>query len=330
LLLPSLDDLGNPAFPASPNGRQWTLTYQRRQFDSNIWRLDIGKPGQAQKLIASTRVDDSPRYSPDGGRIAFISDRNGHSELWVTDADGRNETALTSFADYRLGSPRWSSDGRHIAFDALKGSGRAIFVVDAAGSAPRRITQWADVGRPSWSADGRSVYFFRQQKSGREIWRVEASADGSAPPVQVTQGGGFEGFESADGRQFYYMRDSRSHELWQMPVAGGEARIVLAKGVSAGWWQLRTDGVAYADMTNPGDNTTVKPVYFYSFRTGDQRRAGHQTPGDQTPGHQTKIGTLSGNLNPDTPDFQVSPDFSHILFSRFDAANSDIEMLLWP
>jgi len=170
------------------------------------------------------------------------------------------------------------------------------------------------VGRPAWSADGNSVYFFWQQKSGREIWRAPAASDGSAAPVQVTHGGGFEGFESADGHQFYYVKDTRSHELWRLPLPAGEAQIVIVKGICAGWWQLRADGIAFADIANPGDTTTLKPVWFYSFRTGEQR----------------KIGELAGNLNPDTPDFQVSPDLKHILFARFDAANSDIETISWP
>ena len=153
-LLTSLEDLGAPVFTLEPPRKQWMVAYQRRQFDSNIWQISLAgpQPAESRKWIGSTRADDSPRFSPDGGRIAFISDRSGHSELWVSDANGRNETVLTAFENYRLGSPRWSADGRRIVFDALDANRRAIFVTDVAVPAPGASRNGAmsdaPVGRP--------------------------------------------------------------------------------------------------------------------------------------------------------------------------------------
>ena len=48
-------------------------------------------------LIASTRLDTAPAWSPDGTKIAFLSDRSGDFELWICDADGSNPVRLTAF-----------------------------------------------------------------------------------------------------------------------------------------------------------------------------------------------------------------------------------------
>ena len=69
------------------------------------------------QLIASTRHEGGPQFSPDGARIAFHSDRTGSFEIWVCDAVGSNLVQLTSFGGPLVGTPRWSPDGRRLAFD---------------------------------------------------------------------------------------------------------------------------------------------------------------------------------------------------------------------
>src|SRR5262249_11276528 len=66
--------------------------YERELSDGNIWQLSLSSPGVAvgspTRLIASTREDAAPQYSPDGKRIAFESLRTGVHSIWVCDADG--------------------------------------------------------------------------------------------------------------------------------------------------------------------------------------------------------------------------------------------------
>jgi Tol biopolymer transport system component len=72
------------------------IVYSRSRQLINIWRVARDKQDSpADRWIYSTREQLTPRYSPDGARIAFQSDRSGTPEIWLSDADGGNATRLT-------------------------------------------------------------------------------------------------------------------------------------------------------------------------------------------------------------------------------------------
>ena len=72
------------------------------------------------------RADYAPAFSPDGKKIAFVSDRSGAREWWICEMDGTNPVRLTSFAGADVILPRWSPDGQRLLFSALTGP-MAIF-----------------------------------------------------------------------------------------------------------------------------------------------------------------------------------------------------------
>ena len=93
----------------SPDGR-------RLVFDllGDLYTLPIAG-GEAQPLTHSIAWEMQPRWSPDGRRIAFISDAGGGDNVWVMNADGSGARAVTK-EDYRLlYTPTWSPDGQYIA-----------------------------------------------------------------------------------------------------------------------------------------------------------------------------------------------------------------------
>ncbi|HEX7114552.1 MAG TPA: amidohydrolase family protein [Steroidobacter sp.] len=71
--------------------------------------------GEARALLAGLAFDCQPAFSPDGRRIAFISDRSGSDNLWIADADGSNLRQIThERGDQRYISPAWSADGQYV------------------------------------------------------------------------------------------------------------------------------------------------------------------------------------------------------------------------
>src|SRR5262245_27466791 len=70
--------------------------------------------GEAKALTSSIAWDYQPRYSPDGKRIAFISDRAGGDNLWVMKADGTGPKAVTEEKSNLVHNPWWSRDGAYI------------------------------------------------------------------------------------------------------------------------------------------------------------------------------------------------------------------------
>ena len=199
----------------------------------NIWRVPAARNGRAHdevpiQVAASTSIDTSPQFSPDGSRIAFVSLRSGHAEIWLARSDGAEAVQVTTFGGPLLGSPRWSPQGDAIAFDSTKPGTFNVYVMRLADGRVHAVTndRWANV-RPSWSGDGRWIYFGSTRSGVNQVWKV-ASAGGD--PVQVTKNGGFEAFESPDGRHVYYALANGVAGIWQVPVTGGEERQLLPIG----------------------------------------------------------------------------------------------------
>jgi Tol biopolymer transport system component/tRNA A-37 threonylcarbamoyl transferase component Bud32 len=286
------------------------LAYTQYRWDQNIWRFEVsgapGRVGAPTKLIASTFYDISPRYSPDGKKIVFKSNRSGNSEIYVCESDGSNLNKLTSFNGPDNGSPRWSPDGRQIAFDGTADGSFGIYVINASGGKPRRLTAESSAEvRPSWSHDGQWVYFGSNRTGTWQIWKLPA-AGGTA--VQVTQQGGFEAFESADGKSLYYTNrfDLNSTSIWQMPVTGG-AEIRFLDQVHQGYWVVLEQGIYFLN-TKTSPQTTIE---FFSFATKQR----------------TQLAIIEKELVWAVPGFAVSPDGRWMLLSMTDQNESDIMLL---
>jgi Tol biopolymer transport system component len=205
----------------------------------DIWRMAV-PDGAPAKIISSTRADWTPRFSPDGSKLVFLSDRGGTPQLWLSDPDGSHQHPLLT--DPFAGSPRWSPDGTRIAYDT---KGR-VAVVSADGGEPRFLTDGqAFDGRPAWSRDGRWIYFRSKRSRNMQIWKV--AVEGGAP-TQITRDGAWEAIESPDGKLLYYARDRTAPGLWSVPVSGGEPHLVAANA-RISWWTPAGRDIFYIDFS---------------------------------------------------------------------------------
>jgi Tol biopolymer transport system component len=179
----SLDDNGWPAW--SPDGKRIALyaynngapgLYVMRADGSNnvnltnrgwldrepSWSPDGEKiaftPGNAIYVINADGSNmkrliidaTNPAWSPDGEKIAFCSDRDGNWEIYVMDADGRNETNLTSNPAHDM-DPTWSPDGEKIAFTSDRDGNDEIYVMNADGTHQMNLTSNpCDDRDPDW------------------------------------------------------------------------------------------------------------------------------------------------------------------------------------
>ena len=92
-------------------------------------------------------------------RIAFSSDRDRNSEIYLMDDDGKNPRNLTNHPDRDV-APSWSPDGKRIAFISNRDGNREIYVMDADGGNQQNITNHPDRdSSPSWSPDGKRIAF---------------------------------------------------------------------------------------------------------------------------------------------------------------------------
>jgi Tol biopolymer transport system component len=241
------------------------LLFQKNLQGVHIWRYRVG--GAAEPLIVSSLSEVKGQFSPDGSRIAFVSNRSGEvNEIWVAHADGSKPVQMTNNFGRSQGSPCWSPDGRWIAFDS-QGQDRRwdLYVMDASGGRPRRITPDDTSAKhtPFWSHDGKWIYF-RSDRTGRnEIWRVPF-AGGTAE--EVTRDGGVVANESADGTTLFYTK-SESSTLFARPLSGG-AEHQLLDWVEEMAFVPVDDGIYYIGRRS---DKGQYPLQFFQFSSQTSR-----------------------------------------------------------
>lgn len=177
---------GAPTGPSAADGL--AVVFARTPTDTSgrggqifVMRAD----GSALTALTGTDHNLSPRWSPDGERIAFVSVRTGYQELYVMRADGSGVTRLTSDSTV-AGHPSWSPDGRRLAFTSIhhttSSAGTSwsseIDVVNVDGTGRARLTNSPlDDITPAWSPDGARIAFVSSRSGRFELYTMRP--DGS-------------------------------------------------------------------------------------------------------------------------------------------------------
>lgn len=237
--------LGESSWPSAAfAGGRLRVVYARTALPVNlhVWRAPFAAEPQA--LLSSANYEASAALSPDGNKLAFRSNRSGQRQIWTVNVDGSDLRMVTHLDAVNLDSPRWSPDGTKLVFTAGHDDRRMAYVVELESGVVRELVdRGGSRMRASWSADGTWIYFSSRRTGQYEIWK--APTDGSAVPVQVTRGGGYEAFASADGKTVYFTKPRPALGVYQVGVNGGEERLVL-DGVREGLWAVARGTVWYA------------------------------------------------------------------------------------
>ena len=99
----------------SPDGR--TIVFELL---GDLYTMPIAG-GTATRITSGPAFDSQPRWSPDGKRIVFLSDRNGAENVWLCDPDGSHSKALTKGTNNLYASPEWTPDGNYIVVSRTSG-----------------------------------------------------------------------------------------------------------------------------------------------------------------------------------------------------------------
>jgi Tol biopolymer transport system component len=288
------------SFPAAArHGNR--LAYAGDNSDQDIWR--VRREESARSFLASSLLDNSPQFSPDGRRIAFASGRGADRvAIWCCNSDGEDCAPLTNASSYD-GSPRWSPDGQWIAFDSIgKENRRNVLLVKSSGGPSHVLvaSPSATSVLPSWSHDGKWVYFGSDRGGRFEIWRVPS---GGGTPEQVTNAGGYMALVSPDGKMLFYTKTgSFSGPVFQRPIDGGDETRVL-DSVDGRSFATANDGI-YHVTCREHDRCEIK---FRDLRAGGERKVADF-------GSQVRAAL----------GLAVSPDQSTFLFTMWASKSTDI------
>jgi dipeptidyl aminopeptidase/acylaminoacyl peptidase len=254
----------------SPDGRRIAFVRtswdrENDRFNSDLWLVDELR--QLVRLTSHPRRDDSPRWSPDARRLAFLSERGSEStpsaQIWLLNPQGGEPVHLTSHKA-SIQSFEWSPDGRFIAFIAEEPSEiksktkppivvdedhrfAQLWIVDAASQQIKQLTRGSrHIIEFNWSPDGSQIVFTARatpklMDSGTtEVFVTPANLQNApydtAQSRQITKGNGAESQPrfSPDGRWISYLARADGDpnvgpdRIHLVPARGGEA-IVLAK-----------------------------------------------------------------------------------------------------
>src|SRR5439155_558394 len=210
-------------------------------YDTQIWLGDV-RDGRTRQLTSSKKSSSSPAWSPDGSRLAFISDRTEKRQIYVINPLGGEADALTTVEDgvTNFGwapdgpdtRPVWSPDGSRIAFRTAMASpsyyysNQMIAVVSAAGGTPEALTGAFDEDPNiiAWKSNG--IFFSASQRTWSYLHRLDPATKAIArlAPSEAENDFGFS--ISKDGSTVAFMRaDAKSMPEVFVAAVGTDPRV---------------------------------------------------------------------------------------------------------
>jgi Tol biopolymer transport system component len=247
----------------------------------------VNPDGSGLTQLTFTGENFGPRWSADGTKIVFFSDRvtpadnDGSYEIWIMNSDGSGQTQLTfnpnSFQAVR---PAFSPDGSKIVFESnqLPSTNPNIWVMNADGSNQKQLTTSSGDYLPVWSPDGSKIVFNSARTGHSQIFVMNA-ADGSGQTDISKSPSNTDMMSewSPDGRMIAFTRITQAgvESIWVMNAADGSGqkqlsnptnglsdftpawspdgtKIAFARGIDSIW-------VMNADGSNPTDITQSQP-----------------------------------------------------------------------
>ncbi len=206
--------------------------------------------GTPTRIADGLAYEQQPRFSPDGKRIAFVSDRAGGDNIWLMNVDGSDKRQLSK-EDFRLlNQPSWSPDGRfitakkHFTTQRSLGTGEVwLYHVSGGGGVPlvKRASEQLqkELGEPIFAPDGKGIYYTRNitpgpifeyaQNSNTDLFHIERYDldSGEVTTVASGAGGSVRPTPSPDGKMIAFVRRERTKsKLYVKDLTSGEERKI--------------------------------------------------------------------------------------------------------
>ena len=295
--------------------------------------------GTPTRIAEGLAWEVHPRFSPDGRRIAFTSDRGGGDNIWVMNADGSDKRQVTKESFRLLNQPSWSPDGKFIVAKKHFTTGRSlgtgeIWLYHVSGGAGVLLVKRAseqlqkELGEPVYTPDGKGVLYTRNvtpgpifeyaQNSNTDLFDIERYdiATGEVTTVVSGNGGSVRPAPSPDGKLIAFVRRERAKsKLYVKDLTSGIERKIydaLDQDVQETW---AITGV-YPNMAWTPD---AKSVVFWAG--GKIRRVNANGSGAAV--IPFRVNDTRGFIAAPHPAITVAPDRFETKMPRFASVSPD-------
>ena len=140
------------------------------------------------KLTKHMAIETEPALSPDGEKLAYISDRTGTPQVYLLNLSTKKSTRLSKKGNYNS-SPAWSPDGTMIAYNGVRNSKSVIFRVlvdDPLGFETQVSPKGMQAESPAWSSDG-SIVAYQAKRTGQKNWKIYYSLSSGSSAQRLTK-----------------------------------------------------------------------------------------------------------------------------------------------
>lgn len=315
----AMERIGDPQI--SPDGN--TIAYVVTEFDknrntsgSNIYLVPV-EGGEARQLTTGVGANHSPRWSPDGSSIAFISTRHGSPQIYTISVTG-GEAKKISNVSTGVNGLLWSPDGNHFAYwtegypecetddcnrkrlEEKKSSKIEAMIFDRL-----LYRHWN-----SWKHDTRYQLYVLPANGGEP--RILTPGDYDTPPISL---GGYWTYNfSPDGKEMVFLRNtdemvaiSTNNDVFTVPVEGGEMNRVTTNPANDFQPAYSPDGkyISYLMMERPGFEADRHQLVIYNRSSGE-------------------VTNLTADLDYSVSEYLWSPDANYIYFNTDDKGNKSV------
>lgn len=295
--------------------------------------------GAATRIAEGLAYEQHPRFSPDGSRIAFTSDRGGGDNIWIMNVDGSDKRQLTKETFRLLNNPSWSPDGQYIVARKHFTTGRSLGTGElwlyhvSGGNGVQLVkrpseTHQKELGEPMFAPDGNGIFYSKDatpgpifeyaQDSNAQLFVIDRYDMGTGKVERITggPGGAARPQPSPDGRYLAFVRRERAKtKLYVRDMQSGEERKIydaMDRDVQETW---AVHGV-YPNMGWTPDSARV------IFWAGGKIRSVDVASGTQSviPFSVNDTRTIIDPIRPQKP---VAPDTVAVTMPRFASVSPD-------